>query len=460
MLSRGALCAVTLVALGAPAFVEQEYKSNLPADHPAIRYADGPGDDAAARLAEQIARGVVTIDRGTDPLGTLPSLLARLHIRSDSQMLVFSKTSFQAARISPRKPRAIFFNDEVAVAYVPGAPSLEIAAVDPVWGPVFYTWSSDPSGKPALARGDTCIRCHQGPNTAGVPGVYVGSVFPGPDGAPSRDESAIITDHRSPFEERWGGWYVTARSGEPHSRANAVAPSPADPNALVRESPLNLDSVADFVDQSLYPATSSDIVALMTFEHQTQMINLITRVGWDARIGAAEGGNPSGRNAALDTDIEDLVRYMLFTDEVALAQPIEGGSTFARTFPGAGPRDRRGRSLRDFDLRTRLFRYPLSYMVYSAAFDALPAAARRRIYGRLYEVLTGPATPRLSRDDRRAILEILSGTKPDLPESWRRLRLDPSATDARRGATGSFGENGIGGKRGSDLLLRRDRQMP
>ena len=258
----------------------------------------------------------------------------------------------------------------MAVAYVPGSPSLEVAAVDPALGPVFYALSMDAADTPRLARNEACLHCHTGPNTAGVPGLYVGSVLPGPTGLPLAGDSAIITDHRSPFAERWGGWYVTARRGEQRDRANAVASNPADPETLLREASQNLASLVGRVDTADYPAATSDIVALMTFEHQTQAINLITRVGWQARIWQASSGKANVAGSALAADIEELVQYLLFDGEAALLEPIEGVSTFTQTFPRQGPRDRRGRSLRDFDLRTRLFRYPLSYTIYSAAFDA------------------------------------------------------------------------------------------
>lgn len=417
---RVALCALLLLAPAAPVLVGQDeppdYKSNLPADDPAIRYPRSPADDAAQRLADQLAHGAA-LDARSGPLGFLPALLDRLHVGTDSQMLVFSKTSFQAARISPGHPRAIYFNDDVAVAYVPGAPTLEIAAVDPTQGPVFYTMTVA-GDRPSIARGATCLRCHQGPNTAGVPGVYVGSVIPGPNGAPLRDESAIVTDHRSPFAERWGGWYVTAARGEQPDRANAVASNPADPGTLVRDARQNLTTLAGLFDPAGYLAATSDIVALMVFEHQTQMTNLMTRVAWDARLARLKP-----RATDFDGDVEDLVEYMLFAGEAPLTVPIEGVSTFAKSFPARGPRDRRGRSLRDFDLKTRLFRYPLSYMIYSAQFDALPGVARDRIYRRLYDVLTGApgADPfaHLSAADRAAILAILRDTKTNLPGYWR-----------------------------------------
>jgi len=413
-------CVLLLLATGGPRSFAQDYKPNLPAGHPAIDYERAPATDAASRLAQQLERGALMLDTRPGALSLLRAVLEHLRIPVDSQLLVFSKTSFQAARISPDHPRAIYFNDEVAVGYVPGSSSLEVAAIDPILGPVFYALTVDEAGRPGVARSGTCLRCHQGPHTAGVPGIYVGSVIPGPTGAPVRDESAIITDHTSDFRGRWGGWYVTARRGEQPDRANAVASNPADPETLVRESRQNVTSLTGLFDLSGYPAPTSDIVALMTFEHQTQMANLITRVAWEARI-ARHAPDPQVETA-LASDIDDLASYMLFAGEAPLKEPVEGVSSFTRSFPQRGPRDRRGRSLRDFDLQTRLFRYPLSYMVYSGAFDALPAAVRERIYRRLYDRLSGGADaradPRLSPTDRRAIVEILRDTKAGVPTYW------------------------------------------
>jgi hypothetical protein len=316
----------------------------------------------------------------------LPGLLAALGILTDSQMLVFSKTSLQAERISPHNPRAIYFNDEAAVGWIRGGLSMEVAAVDAKQGVIFYSFDSD-----GFHRQTTCLHCHAGASTQGVPGMFVGSVYPAVSGAGDRN-GAIITDHRTPFADRWGGWYVNARRGEQTDRANGVAVDPFDPHALATHQ--NLTSLAALVNTAGYLSPVSDIVALMTFEHQTQMTNYLTRVGWEARMGQS-----------VDADIETLARYMTFQDEAPLAAPIEGVSEFTTNFARRGPCDRQGRSLRDFDLRTRLFRYPLSYMIYSAQFDALPGDVRERIYRRVYEHLK----------NRREVLEILRDTKANLP---------------------------------------------
>ncbi|MBV9742917.1 MAG: hypothetical protein JO099_04080, partial [Acidobacteriia bacterium] len=185
----------------------------------------------------------------------------------------------------------------------------------------------------------------------------------------------------------------------------------------------NLLSLERKFDTSRYMAATSDIVALMTLEHQTRMSNLITRVGWDTRIAEADGGLNDAARAKIDGEVEEMVKYMLFADERLLEEPVQGVSTFTKTFPQRGPRDSKGRSLRDFDLQKRLFRYPLSYMIYSAAFDAMPDYAREHVYQRLYDLLSGkdqsPTYTRLTAEDRQAVLEIVRDTKKGLPSYWR-----------------------------------------
>lgn len=386
----------------------QNYSSNLPLDHPAIHYQQGTppgyGDDPVARLIKRIASGETKLVYQDAGLSYLPSLLENLGVNIDSQALVFSKTSFQATRISPRNPRAIYFNDNVAVGWVRGGDGMEIAAVDPKQGVIFYALSAAKSEKPEFVRKEMCLHCHYNAATLGVPGIFVGSVFPDSAGNPDR-QGAIITDHRTPFKDRWGGWYVTATHGEQRDRANAIAPDPSDPQALQTEGRQNLTSLVREFNTSGYLTQSSDIVALMTFEHQTQMTNLITRLSWQARTGAAK--------SEIDSDIAALVKYMIFADEAPLREPVEGVSTFTQSFARRGPHDRQGRSLRDFDLQTRLFKYPLSYMIYSAQFDALPDSIRDAIFGKLYVALS-------TAPQGQAIVEILRETKPNLPAYFKR----------------------------------------
>ncbi len=200
-----------------------------------------------------------------------------------------------------------------------------------------------------------------------------------------------------------------------HHLGNAVAPNPDRPFDLEQERTQNLTTLATKFDTTKYLTPTSDIVALLTLEHQARMTNLINGVSQQFRRAANSGSLESAKNS-LNRAVEQLVDYMLFVDEAPLSDPIKGVSTFTVTFPQRGPHDKLGRSLRDFDLQTRLFRHPLSYMIYSPIFDAMPVTARDRVYQRLYDVLSGkdqsPRFQHLSTEDRLAILEILRDTKP------------------------------------------------
>ena len=395
----------------------------VPLDHPAIRYYQEPADPVA-RLQKRLKNGQARLDFAPDR-GYLTTLLRELDINIDSQVLVFSKSSIQTAHISPRTPRAIYFNDDVAVGYVQGGDVLELSALDPRLGIILYSLDAQQSEKPEFSRRDDCLRCHQGPVTMGVPGIFVSSLHPRTDELRDVHGSSFVTDHRTAFKDRWGGWYVTGTHGSATHLGNNVAlVDPLQPGGRGGAETQNVKTLNGWFDTSRYPAATSDIVALMTLEHQTRMTNLMVRIGWDVRIAEHDGKKDEDTQKQLFSEIDEMVNYMVFADEEPLPAPVSGISTFRKTFPERGPRDSHGRSLRDFDLRTRLFRYPLSYMIYDAPFDALPATAKQRAYQRLLEILTGKdqseAYARLSAADRHAILEILRETKGGLPADWPR----------------------------------------
>ena len=407
MIIRGSLVAVSLVALGA-AVLAQAPNDALPTD-------------AVTRLGQQLERGEATLEY-RDGVGYLPSLLEHLRINVDSQTLVFSKTSFQQAIINPKNPRALYFNDDVAVGTVPGGDVYELLALEPSHGMVFYTLDLKQADQPRFRRrGVECFFCHAMGNK-GALSLVVASVFPDKDGSPAYTSTFISTiDHRTPFEQRWGGWYVTGTHGSQRHMGNAIAADPFRPLDLESSHSQNLTTLTDKIDVSKYLTGTSDIVALMTLEHQVGSANRLNALTFE--YGRARHDGVSNADwTELDKDIDDLVGYLLFLDEAPLLEPVKGVSAFTRTFAQRGPRDKQGRSLRDFDLQKRLFRYPMSYMVYSDLFDGLPAPIRERVYRRLYDVLAGkdinPKQARLSSADRKAIVEILLDTKPGLPAYW------------------------------------------
>ncbi|HXD17992.1 MAG TPA: hypothetical protein VN654_13315 [Vicinamibacterales bacterium] len=346
--------------------------------NPSIAYETSPLNDAATRLDQQLANGSKRLQFDA-ARGYLPSMLQALSIPIESQVAVFSQTSLQAKLISAHHPRAVYFNDHVAVGWVPNADELEIAAQDPVQGVVFYRLEQKQSQTPRLERSRECLRCHVAWETLAVPGFLVLST--GPDDAAGYATGGAV-DGRDEIGTRWGKWYITGPQIPKAGLGTAITSAPWLANAF---------------DARTYLSPHSDVVALMVLEHQARAINLITYLGWETRIGASD--------ARLDSIVDSFVDYFTFADEAPLPGRYAGSSGFAATFQAAGRRDGRGRSLRELDLETRLMKYRCSYMIDSAAFDALPARARQKVAARMTTVL---------RDRDPAALEILTSSKPDL----------------------------------------------
>jgi hypothetical protein len=412
----------------AAAFGDLGGVSPMDLDHPAIQYTDRTLHDPVSQLSLKIQRGEVHL-RFDGPQGYLRSVLDALNVPIESQMVVFSKTSFQAERINPGNPRSLFFNDSVAVGWVRGGPVIELAAEDPKQGMIFYILGQKPTGQLRLTRDVNCLACHVSDSSLGVPGTLMRSVFPGSDGTPKLTLGQYLTDDRSPFAKRWGGWYVTGSTGSMPHMGNAVVTEAGSLQPRLSGQSLNLESLKGQFDTDAYLSPYSDVVALMVFEHEMHMMNLFTRVGWEVRLSLYQDqmNQPRHTDTArlLRDAARELVDYMLFVDEEPLTSKIQSTSGFAEKFSSEGPRDSKGQSLRQFDLEHRLMRYPCSYMVYSDAFDSLPDEAKEAIYERMWKILSGQEKgkkyAKLTLADRKAVVEILRDTKKRLPDYFQQV---------------------------------------
>ena len=400
-----------------------------------VAYSLTPPQDAIAQLQARLRDGATTLTH--DPqFGYLKAILDALEIPPESQVLVFSKTSFQADNIGPASPRAIYFNDDVYLGMVQWGDVLEISTADPNLGAVFYTLKQEETARPQFVRRtQDCLQCHASRMTRNIPGHLVRSVVPDQDGFPLLRLGTHLTTQNSPLSERWGGWYVTGTHGRARHMGNVLAPADQANPVLDREAGANRTTLDARVRSANYLTPHSDIVALMLLEHQVEMHNLLTQANYDTRFalrdqaildGVAEVA-PDGLSESTQRRIasagDKLVRYMLFVDEAELEDPVAGASGFAEAFARRGPHDSQGRSLREFDLRSRLFKYPLSYLIYSAQFDGLPPEMKAYVYRQLWDILTGvintPDYLHLTNYTSRVIREILLETKPDLPDYWR-----------------------------------------
>ncbi len=405
-----------------------------PFERPPISYTETESHDPIAELRRQLEQGDQTL--AYDPrLGYLPALLKALDIEADSQMLVFSKTSFQQRRIAPDRPRALYFNDTVYVGYVKGGDVLEISAVDPQLGAVFYSLEQREQPHPAFVRHThECLQCHASSLTDSVPGHLVRSVYPDSDGFPLYRGGTFRTDHSSPLAERWGGWYVTGTHGAQRHMGNVTVVDKDEPEQLDREAGANVQELGKRFSHASYLTSHSDIVALMALEHQTRMHNLITSANYTARralfdqrvinrmLEQPEDQHSPSTLRRVAKAGDRLLKYMLFCDEAPLTDPIAGTSSFAQRFSSQGPQDAQGRSLRQLDLKKRLFKYPCSYLIESEAFAALPPIMKDYVIDRLGKVLTGEDASEdfahLTDEDRQAIREILTATRPKLVAGW------------------------------------------
>ena len=416
-----------LVAFGHPSTPSAAGAFMGSANDPAIRYSTAPLNNAVVEVNKKLQDGTTQLTfEGRS--GFLRSALEALQIPVDSQLLVFSRTSLQRRLINEQNPRALFFNDRVALGWVRGGDVIEVAAHDASAGVVFYTLeqrADATAGPPQFKRAFECLGCHLAGDTLRVPGLLMFSttrpVQSQVSGLPRR------IDQSDALGRRFGGWFVTGSTGSAQHMGNDLA-------ALDGRASRELVSVEGLFDADGYRSLSSDIVAHLVFTHQTGMTNLLTRASWEARAADPALHPPftsspeeEARIAVMMSGIaSEVVDYLLFIDETKLTDRVRGGSGFAERFSKTGPRDRKGRSLYELDLNRRLLKYPCSYLIYSAAFDALPPGAKDPIYRRLWQVLSGQERDAryrsaLSRADRQSIVEILRDTKKDLPPYFQNV---------------------------------------
>ena len=404
-------------------------------ERPPMRYSSTAPRDAITELKRKQATGEIRWEN--DEKKVVRQLLSSLKIPESSQLLVFSKTSFQKDRISPSRPRAIYFGDDVYVGWCPGG-LVEVAAMDPLLGPVFYSFDPHPvDGARRFERDSDCMRCHGGTFIRDVPGLLARSVFCDSNGQPLLALGTDLIEDATPIEKRWGGWYVTARHAGPRHRGNVVLTSEQEPAGAQLSAMANLASLDPLLDTSPYLVPTSDVTALLVFEHQVSVQNVLTRanqqcwrmISYQTNL-QAELKEPVTTEPTLESvkhsfteATREICDALLFKGAAALpASGIEGVGAFARDFERSGsPTGRPG--LKSLDLHSRLLRYRCSYLIETPAFDQLQPILRRRVLLRLGRILSDSGTDLgydyLEPDERRSIREILAKNLKGLPANWR-----------------------------------------
>jgi hypothetical protein len=402
------LCASLLIVTrvnGQQLSIPAAADSELPYNQRPIEYGQTTPRDPVMQLLGRLDRKEVELEK-SGPSGVLKHLLRELQVPVSSQLLVFSKSSAQAKLIKPATPRAIYFNDDVYVGWVPGSSLIEISAVDPDLGGTFYSLLQPTGREVQLRRDESCLLCHLTRNTLRVPGHLVRSFTTDSLGNMRTGWSRVT--HETSFDKRWAGWYVTGAAGTLGHLGNVFGEtSRSGPPEAANADPFEIANACDLTG---YLAAESDVLPHLVLDHQAHGHNLITRLNYEARL-----QKPI-------TALEPLVRYLLFLDEASLPAPIVGNVDYRRWFEQQGVRDPQGRSLREFDLQTRMFKYRLSYLATSSSFAALPAEPRTEVWKRIKVLLTSPETDEQSAvipvAERQAILEIVRATVTGLPEGW------------------------------------------
>jgi len=388
-------------------------------DQPPHRYFERTPADRFSKLKLPLESGQTPLDRRSER-AFLVSLLQLLEIPESSQMLVFSTTSLQLRLISPSNPRALYFNDEVYVGYIPGG-RIEIVSVDPELGGVFHILDVPKGPEPLkIERSTRCMNCHASDTTGYVPGLTIKSVVPGPSGGSLDSFRREQTGHGVPLADRFGGWYVTGAGGFTNHWGNLIGELS---KGGLQKIPVPPGERFDF---SRYLVATSDLLPQLVHEHQAGFVNRTVEAAYRARTYLHTDREGSGltkeHQEDLDQQARSLTRYLLFADEIPLPA---GGVSGDPRFKGDFLRTRRavnGVSLKDLDLSTRLFRNRCSYMIYTDLFAGLPKVIQNRVWAHLDRALDvdhpDPEYAYLPGEEKRTLREILRGTVGKVPPGW------------------------------------------
>ena len=404
-----------------------------PFEEPPINYSATPTNDRATAISAKFQSRAMEI-RSMPAKKRLQWLLAELGVPVESQIFVFSKTSLQRDLINPETPRVLYFSDEAYVGWSPTG-AFEIAVFDDKLGATFYVFEPHATKEePLLARSGDCLLCHA--RHEHTPSLRTRSVFPDLNGEPLSGSGSSNIAPNTPLAERWGGWYVTGGRPPLEHRGNLTGKKIDDFEGPMAIPTRNLASLDGVVDTRRYLLKTSDVIPLLMHDHQVHVHNVLSTAHQDARIalhrwpamreilGLPADAPPQGSCVVVfDSQAEKILDALLCRDEAAWpAGGLQGDGVFAPAYAKTRKPDAKGRSLRDLDLRSRLFRYRCSPLIYSQSFASLPKELRDIVLLRLSAGLRAfppsPSFGHLADDERVAIHEILTQTMAALPAGW------------------------------------------
>lgn len=421
------LLGLLTTALALPAQEHEDFED------PPINYSATLPKDIAAKINAAFADKADEI-RSWPARKRLRWLLEQCNAPVESQLMVFSKTSLQRDIISPSNPRVLYFSDEAYIGWVPGG-SIELTVFDPTLGATFYTLDAQATeSKELLHRSNECLSCHK--SYEHTPSLRDRSIYPDALGEPLSGSSTSNIEASTPLQERWGGWYVTGIPGDFFHRGNTMGKSAGDFEGTDALHSKCLATLPEQVDPQRYLKATSDIIPLIVHDHQVYVHNVLAHANLTSRLalyrwpamrdllGLPEQAPPAGSCLVVfNNQAEKIIEALLCKGEPDWpTRGIQGNGEFEKAYAKERRPDTQGRALRDLDLKTRLFRYRCSPLIYSQSFATLPPLLREIVLQRLAAGLQA-AEPtdefkHLPADERKAIYEIIKATLPDLPKEW------------------------------------------
>ncbi|MDB6031892.1 MAG: hypothetical protein JWM16_2230, partial [Verrucomicrobiales bacterium] len=247
--------------------------------------------------------------------------------------------------------------------------------------------------------------------------LVIKSVVPGPSGGSLTAYRIEQTGHDIALSERFGGWYLTGSGDFTNHWGNLTG----------RLSPQGLSTYPVLpgkrFDWARYPVATSDLLAQMLHEHQAGFVNRVVEATYRTRawLHSDNGALTPEHAVQLGSDAKSLTKYILFANEAALPKGgVEGAKSFKEEFLQKRKAALNGASLRDLELRTRLFKHRCSYMIYSAAFQGLPKPLKEAVYRSMSQALDPEGAQAdfayLPPTEKNLIRGILRETVPEWPE--------------------------------------------
>ncbi|MFC5457450.1 hypothetical protein [Prosthecobacter fluviatilis] len=386
---------------------------------PPHNYLEWKPKDRFAELQEKAQKGEVKLDTSNDK-AFLTSLLQALDIPVSSQIMVFSASSLQSEIINPRNPRALYFNEDTYLGWVPGG-LVEIIAADPEMGPMFYVFDRlRPGGPvPRVTRSTKCMNCHAGNATRRLPGLIAESLLVSRAGSSLETYRRDVQGHQIPLEDRFGGWHLTGQHNIANHKANVMGIPNAGKNEITPVNP------GQFSDLSLHLLPTSDILPNLTNEHQMGFENRLVYAIYTVRQLKSEGKGMLGAAAKeeIEERAQELARYITFADEAKFpAKGMVGDPAYVQDFLRDRKVSKAGLSLKDLDLKTRMFKHRCSYMLYTDTWKHAPKELKERVYYHMALYLREQPDAQhahIPPAERAAIRSILKDTLTDLPVWWR-----------------------------------------